>query len=218
MSIRWFYAICVLSFLFSALSNSFRPFQYYIYTTQWQYSNVDYSFNFAKLTNFSITQLNLLLLRVQSVLRDGLPLVVLLVINVLILQALVTATRRKLRMQRGGTTAVAVLHAQRAERSKVIMIAVTGANFIILHLPSLVVYWVRGDEFITSFWLCFTRLAPWLLQLSYALNILVYLGFNKHFRSLFIKWFVCTRRNNQVTTTQQTASVTLKRCATRNGL
>lgn len=140
----------------------------------------------------------------ESIVRDGITFIVLLVLNGLILNSLrqMTIRRRHMSERNGKASNQLVSSAAKAKRNKAIMIMCTGLLYLIGHLPFLVTLWPKA---ITPFWVCFNSFASLVYKVSFLFPILFYICFNKTFRN-YVKFNKL--RNKPVSVTRNTRSVT----------
>ncbi len=140
MVIHWFYIITVFIFLFCSLFNLYQPFELDIFTGTLT--------NGFKLDSFYLTPMSFaysatdtIFKIVSTVLRDALPLLLILILNGLILWSLRQATQRKHKIQNNSNVSTMssisspmLATARRAERMKVLMIVMTGVNLFMDHV------------------------------------------------------------------------------------
>ena len=138
----------------------------------------------------------------QSILRDFLSLILLVILNGLILNSLrrTTANRRCLgrqdNQQASAQLSVLVLKATAAERRKVLMIVASGLNIFLGHfffIISNLWYWIDKE----SIWICADLFSETFLNASYVTPIFFYLAFNSTFLRYSLRIFrICGARNN----------------------
>jgi hypothetical protein len=118
----------------------------------------------------------------NSLIRDCLMFIILVVLNVMILSLLIQTTKRRRTL--GSNNDNLLTLAQRAERKKMIMIISTGLNYMIGHFLLLV------DLLIESYFgyekNYFYVIATLIFKISYVDSLLFYLFFNNIFKSVLI--------------------------------
>ncbi len=169
-----------------------------------------------RFTPFYFSPLRALLEFFHSMLRDAVVMVALIVCNFFILKSLYDMTQRRKRMEHKGnannssSTAVTtssnmVTAAQRATRSKTIMMAWICINYICGHFPYLVTSIFNHNN--SVFWSCFYAGSTFIMIVSYISPPFVYFTFNKHFEKTATSIVFCWRpKNRDVTTSSATAT------------
>jgi hypothetical protein len=146
----------------------------------------DMGYESVHVKSFIKTDIYRLFLLFISILRDILPLILLIIINVLIYFILKEVTRRRLTLDRTGTNNM-IQASQKAERNKIKMIILTSLIFN-CHIPK-IFYNLRLFNLHSND--CFNDISYYLLILSYCLNIFSYILYNSTFRKCFSNSFKC---------------------------
>jgi hypothetical protein len=120
----------------------------------------------------------------NSILRDILPLFLLMTFNVMILISLRRSTQRRQNLQKNNTTNnKSVNSARNAERNKIKMIVFTSLIHL-LHIP-IIIY--NLSDYLLE--ICLQEVSVYVYELSYALPFFSYLCFNNTFRRFIFFWF-----------------------------
>lgn len=178
-------------YIFSSISIIF-PLAYVVYYF-FQFTsngvNVDgfasYTFDYRNDKIYSVLSL------VEYVIRDVAVLIVLIWLNIVILIEFKKSTARRRRLEIGqsstATTAKSLVHrALAAERKKIIMMACTGLNFFVGHVPMVVYYIPYAQQYSD---ICIQNCVFILYMLSYASPFLLYYGFNATFKRYVLNIF-----------------------------
>jgi hypothetical protein len=125
---------------------------------------------------------------VESIIKEVIFLLILLLLNCYILFKLIQIGRRKKRLT---TNSSNIQSSNRAQNRKIIMIIVLFLTFLLGHLPNVIYFAVNTNPYITKiFWTKFKIYGEILLYVSYSISFFVYFG-NNIFRRLFLRiiWF-----------------------------
>jgi hypothetical protein len=175
--------ILILSFgveVFKVLTNSVKKF-----------SDID---KYNKTIHYYVLWPTKLLLKshlfglVESIIKEVIFLLILLLLNCYILFKLIQIGRRKKRLT---TNSSNIQSSNRAQNRKIIMIIVLFLTFLLGHLPNVIYFAVNTNPYITKiFWTKFKIYGEILLYVSYSISFFVYFG-NNIFRRLFLRiiWF-----------------------------
>jgi hypothetical protein len=127
------------------------------------------------------------ILSLDSLLRDCLLFIILVVLNVLILISLIKATKRRRNLARNNNDNL-MLSSQKAERKKMLMILTTGINYMIGHLPNFIIFFFLHHFRIYLY--CLGIYIDLLFFLSYVDGIIFYYLFNTIFKRTLISPFI----------------------------
>ena len=118
------------------------------------------------------------------VIRDIIPFLLLILINVFIILKFRTAVKRKLKLNQSINQTRSVQAAINAEKKNQIMILLSGLNFMIGHF-GLILYYIQPFQASPEFWTCFVEFYYLPYYLSFVVNVFLYYVFNKNFRNQF---------------------------------
>jgi hypothetical protein len=171
----WVVSVFVLSFGVEM----FPIFTFYItesnYIDKYNRTIHEYSIYFtdlsSKLKMFYLT---------ESIIKDVILLLILLLLNIYILFKLIQIGIRKRRLTSNNQ------NSNRAENRKIIMIIVLFLTFLLGHLPSFV-YFAFGNSYPSIYWIKFLYYGSVTLYSSYSTSFFVYFCFNNIFRRSFLK-------------------------------
>jgi hypothetical protein len=132
----------------------------------------------------------------DSLLRDFVLFIILVVLNLLILISLMKATqhRRLILVSNSNNNTSMLTSSQKAERRKMIMILATGSNYMIGHFPNFIWYFLQSYFNIPPN--CNIIFVDFFLNLSYVDGIFLYFFFNNIFKQVFIELIPFMNRNN----------------------
>lgn len=144
-------------------------------------------------TEFSYTDLNSSFKIAHGLMRDGVLLILSVMLNILLMFKLKKIMKKKIRIStvsldgskltsRQSST---LINARRAHKNMAIMMIVSGLNYLIGHAPSFIKYCFMVTP--SQFRSCFTLVSLVLFYSSYATPFFIYVTFNKMFRSHIFK-------------------------------
>jgi hypothetical protein len=123
----------------------------------------------------------------DSLMRDFILFIIVVILNVMVLVSLIKATRRR-RTLIPGSNKILLTSSQRAERRKMLMILTTGINYMLGHLPFFIHYLL--EEFFNKYLNCSFIFIVLFFHLSYVDGIVFYFLFNNIFRRILISPFI----------------------------
>jgi hypothetical protein len=175
----FFYSFSSLVVIVCTLVYIIFPFNFTIKKV----SNHTYEYDYSK---FGKTSLSNSLYMADSFIRDGFFLVVLIFLNALILSLLIKTTKRRRDLVRNNMNNSSLLTiAQKAERKRMIMITLTGLNYMIGH-SLFFVYNILPNKDERDMGYCLFRYLYFFYIVSYANSIIFYYFFNSIFKRYLI--------------------------------
>jgi hypothetical protein len=145
------------------------------------------TYYFPELSSFGERLFKIGIDSLDSLLRDCLLFIILVVLNVLILISLIKATKRRRSLARNNNDNL-MLSSYKAERKKMLMILTTGINYMIGHLPFFIVSFLY--DYFRIYLNCSYIYINLLFYLSYVDGIIFYFLFNNIFRRILISPFI----------------------------
>jgi hypothetical protein len=128
----------------------------------------------------------------ESIIKEVLFLLILLLLNCFILFKLIQIGRRKKRLTSNSSN---IQNSNRAGNRKIKMIIVLFLTFLLGHLPNVIYFGVNIHFYAHIFWVEFKAYGEIFLYLSYSTSFFVYFAFNNIFKRLFFKIFPFTTFN-----------------------
>jgi hypothetical protein len=125
---------------------------------------------------------------IHTFIRDIVPIVLIVIINILIFLFIKSATKRRELLEKTGNQSNLLMSSLKAQRNKFKMILVTALIYI-LHVPFIISYTFDVSQ-------CFTYVSKLLFLTSYAIPIFSYFFFNKKFRRYFMETFLFHKYRN----------------------
>jgi uncharacterized membrane protein len=122
---------------------------------------------------------------IHSLMRDIIPLILLVIINILILNKLRQTTNRRRNLennQNSNKSSSMVTSSQKAEYNKIKMILYTSITYL-LHIPGIY------TAFYGFKYNCVYVFTALLLLISYSIPFLIYISTNQKFRKIFLNFF-----------------------------
>jgi hypothetical protein len=199
-----FYVISLASILFAVAFNSCLFFEGFItritYPIPIGYEDsiplvYNYTYYYFGYTYFALSDVNQWLVVAQSLFRDLILMIVLVVINTLILFEIKKSTQRRIQLANHGghtstlttVTNASVLNAVRAERRRAKLIVLSGLNYFFGHFGWLVYDSARAisPRLVLSYgsgWLCHVFVCEVLIAVSYTTPFFFYYFFNTQFK------------------------------------
>jgi hypothetical protein len=182
----FFYSFCVLILCFSFIIYLTFPLGFVIKHTIKidPVLNKTFYFYYRDFNDFGDTQLFENIHFMNSIVKDGIFLVILVTLNVMILVTLQRTTQRR-RVLKGNRNLLTT--SQKAENKKVIMIIATGFNYLIGHFSYFIL--VVLYKFYDASIFCYSQYFFFLYYITFADNIFFYFFFNNIFKRFFFQLF-----------------------------
>ncbi len=196
----FFYIICIFIYAFFGTFCLYLIFDYKIFKIGVDASDVNATTNKNSLydcakTNFYESDVDRIFKAAQTVLRDVLPLIALVVLNLLLWFTIHQSTLRRKNMRQGNIGAI-IDRAEHAEHNKMLMIACTGINFFLCHLPILI-YFLPFHK-LSDEWECLLYASYVPFYTSYVTPIFFYFIFNNTFKTVAVRTLGRFCTNNTV--------------------
>jgi hypothetical protein len=120
----------------------------------------------------------------ESIVKEIMFLIILLLLNIYILFKLIQIGRRKKKL----TSNIAnIQNNNRARKRKIVMMIILFLTFLLGHLPNVVYFGVNTHFYANVFWTDFKAYGEIFLYLSYSTSFFVYFVFNNNFKCFFLK-------------------------------
>lgn len=202
-----FYLIVAFSVAFSFLFHIYMFYQNYVATVVTNttvngtvYQVVSYR---SSPTRFRVSQVGFNLITAETIIRDGVFLSIIILLNLMILFEIRKVTKRRIGMQGSITESLSqqqptthsklVKTAMNAEKNKGLMIVMTGVNYFLGHAVY-AIYQIATSVGINpgrqTEWLCAYRVGLELMMISFCTSFFLYYFFNTQFKK-------CAKHNIQ---------------------
>jgi hypothetical protein len=130
---------------------------------------------------------------INSLMRDFILFIILVVLNVMILNLLIKVTKNRLTLVGNNNHNHLLTSSQKAERKKMVMIIATGLSYMIGHFPYFVYTLLVSYSDVGIF--CYFQYINLLFHLSYVDGIFFYFSFNNIFKNIFMELIPFFKRN-----------------------
>jgi hypothetical protein len=181
-----FFAIIITILISFFLLRSYVLFDFKIYKYVIIGNNSNQIIYYTGMRNFSENTVKILnaFFITDSLIRDLLSLITLLLINIYIFYKLIQTNKRKRNLQNNNRSAGEILaRGVEASKRKKKMVIVLFITFVIGHLPLCIYYLSLSNSIFWKFWVTVSEL---LSYIPYLLSFFIYLFFNNQFRKTLI--------------------------------
>jgi hypothetical protein len=183
----FFYLFTILVIVVNVTTNSLFPLSFKIESRINNNNETVYYYDYSKFGESSLSNIMLF----NSLVKDGLFFIILVILNAMILRLLMKTTDRKRNL--GGNNSISLVASQSAELRKLIMIIATGLNYMIGHFPFLISAIL--SNFFSNFANCYFLFALVFYYISFADSIFFYFFFNNIFKKILLESIPFINRN-----------------------